>query len=108
MVKNPLKNWKKMKGANTLEKRINALLSDHYISSKEVPSDECLSYAEAISKWVKKGVKEEVMEEKIAAMLYKSFYTGSNGSGKTVVYKKDKYLRINIKALLTLIWVFKS
>lgn len=41
-------SWKKMKGKDDLEKKINCYLTKQFIMSRDIPSDECLDEAKYI------------------------------------------------------------
>jgi hypothetical protein len=68
IVKDVLTNWRKMHGANSLEKRLNAFLTSYFVVS-EAPKDECIKLAQKIAK-LKKPTWENVYK-----LLHSSFGT---------------------------------
>lgn len=59
--------WEQMAGSNDLQKKLNAFLCYALVSRFEIPDNECVSYAQAIS------AMKELDESKILEILKSSF-----------------------------------
>lgn len=89
LIKKVSQNWKKMDGDTLLEKKINAYLSSSYISDKECPSDECLSYAKKFARITNCDKKDE---ETIRYVLESHFFSATDKNGKTIKLSVPKGL----------------
>lgn len=82
IVTKVIDNWRQMYGKNTLEKRLNALITDYFVIGS-APKDECISITQKITKL------KNPNRENIYKLLYESFgqgveFNGDSEEGKMV------------------------
>lgn len=70
-----------MDGSTVRIKRVNALLTSRFITNGQIPSDECVSYAERFGKFKNFDEKDRKMAQTI---LFNSFYTAHDNKGNVV------------------------
>lgn len=94
LVNNVTKNWIQMDGSTIKVRRVNALLTSRFITNGQIPSDECVSYAERFALFQNFDEKDRKMAQTI---LINSFYTAHDLQGN--VYN----MKYNIDRLNALI-----
>ena len=84
MIKNVMLDWKEMEGDTDEVRKLNSLLTSAFIGTQDIPSDECLTHAQALLGHFHAPVGDKPWSEGTRDYLRSMFAEGFNGKGERV------------------------